>query len=440
MDKYDVFISCKSEDYAYAEAIYSFLRDNGINAFLTSKELRKLGESEYRSAITSVLKEVTHIIVFASKAEYVDSRWVYYEWDWFVNAKLKGFKQGNIVTVLKDVAVESINADLWKYESLTFDNFRDSIIRYVATEQSRQRLTEKRLKQREQQKRLEMMKQLEEQAVDYKQAAYGLDIKGHKLEDMERELGLQRVCPVCGSAVKPGKAYCGRCAWSMSPIDGIADLAYLSSVDREQLALHKRFIQPAASAPVAAAKHPAHGMAKAMAVLAAILAVALAVCLYQLDQRGTGSRKAERELRELREERRQLEERQLRESALDSLFADGPVLALNIKVRDRGGDYGESIYASAATFITHSAVLLSDQPVNGDVYVKFISPDGLSIGSDSPAGYSYKQHVSLSPMTPLTLESPGWGLDVPGNWTAGDYRVEYWYKGRCIGTHSFRMD
>ncbi|MBP3590541.1 MAG: toll/interleukin-1 receptor domain-containing protein, partial [Muribaculaceae bacterium] len=73
MDKYDVFISCKSEDYVYAEDIYTFLRDNGINAFLTSKELRSLGESEYRKAITSVLKDVEHIIVFASKAEYIDS-------------------------------------------------------------------------------------------------------------------------------------------------------------------------------------------------------------------------------------------------------------------------------------------------------------------------------------------------------------------------------
>lgn len=437
MDKYDVFISCKSEDYAYAEAIYSFLRDNGINAFLTSKELRKLGESEYRSAITSVLKEVTHIIVFASRAEYVDSRWVYYEWDWFVNAKLKGFKQGNIVTVLKDVAVESINADLWKYESLTFDNFRDSIIRYVATEQSRQRLTEKKLKQREQQKRNELMKQLEEQAVDYRQAAYGLDIKGHKLEDMERELGLQRVCPVCGSAVKPGHTYCGCCAWTMSPIDGIADLAYLSSVDREKLALHRRFTQPAATgapAQAAAGKRPAHGMVKALALLAAIMAVALASCLYLLDQGIAVSRMAAQRLSEQREQHLQLE------SSLDSLFADGPVLALNIKVRDRGGAYGESIYASTATYITHSAVLLSDEAVNGNIYVKFISPEGLSRGNDSPAGYSYTQHVSLSPMTPLTLESPGWGLDVPGNWTPGDYRVEYWYKGRCIGTHCFRMN
>lgn len=46
--KYDVFISCKSEDYVYAEKVYIFLKENGINAFLASTELRKLGESEYR--------------------------------------------------------------------------------------------------------------------------------------------------------------------------------------------------------------------------------------------------------------------------------------------------------------------------------------------------------------------------------------------------------
>lgn len=156
MEKYDVFISCKSEDYVYAEDIYNFLRDNGINAFLTSKELRSLGESEYRKAITSVLKDVEHIIVFASKAEYIDSRWVFYEWDWFVNAKLKGFKQGNIVTILKDTNVNDINADLWKYESLDFSNFGDTLLRYVETEQSRQRRRNESLRQEQEHKRREL--------------------------------------------------------------------------------------------------------------------------------------------------------------------------------------------------------------------------------------------------------------------------------------------
>lgn len=195
MEKYDVFISCKSEDYAYAESIYSFLQSNGINAFLTSMELRNLRESEYRSAITSVLKEVTHMIIFASKAEYIDSRWVFYEWDWFVNAKLKGFKQGNIVTVLKDVPVSKINADLWKYESLTLENFRETLLLYVDTENARERRRLNERSREDEKKREDLNRLLAESAEDYKQAAFSLSLKGKKVDGLLADLHLFRTVP-----------------------------------------------------------------------------------------------------------------------------------------------------------------------------------------------------------------------------------------------------
>lgn len=134
--EYDVFISCKSEDYAFAEQVYSFLTANGIHTFLATKELRNLGDSEYRRSITGALKSAYHLIVFASRAEYVDSIWVYYEWDLFLNAKLKGYKKGQILTVLKDVKVDDINMDLWKYESFTFYNYKDGLLDYVETPNS----------------------------------------------------------------------------------------------------------------------------------------------------------------------------------------------------------------------------------------------------------------------------------------------------------------
>lgn len=61
--EYDVFISCKSEDYIYAEEIYNFLKENGFNVFLANKELRQMGDSEYRKAISQALKSTYHLIV-----------------------------------------------------------------------------------------------------------------------------------------------------------------------------------------------------------------------------------------------------------------------------------------------------------------------------------------------------------------------------------------
>ena len=131
--EYDVFISCKSEDYIYAEEIYNSLTDNGIHTFLASKELRNIGDTEYRKAISTAMKSAYHMIVFVSKAEFIDSTWVYYEWDMFVNAMLKGFKKGQIMTILKGVNTDRINMDLWKYESFTFENYKEKLMDYVET-------------------------------------------------------------------------------------------------------------------------------------------------------------------------------------------------------------------------------------------------------------------------------------------------------------------
>lgn len=131
--KYDVFISCKSEDYIYAEEIYNFLTENGFKTFLASKELQQIGDSEFRRSISQALKSTYHLIVFASNAEYIDSEWVYYEWDWFLVAKIKGKKQGQLLSILKDVNIDDVNEDLWKYESKTFENYKDTLLSYVET-------------------------------------------------------------------------------------------------------------------------------------------------------------------------------------------------------------------------------------------------------------------------------------------------------------------
>lgn len=146
---YDVFISCKSEDYKYAEIIYEYLKRNDISVFLASIELRQKGESEYIRAISQAMKSAYHLIVFASKAEYIDSTWVFYEWDMFLNAKLKGRKQGQILTILKDVDIDDINIDLWKYESFTFDSFKGKILSYVETPNSKLRKEQAKRKAQE---------------------------------------------------------------------------------------------------------------------------------------------------------------------------------------------------------------------------------------------------------------------------------------------------
>ena len=49
MENYDVFISCKSDDYGYAEQVYEFLVSSGKKVFLASREIRNW---EIRSTVT----------------------------------------------------------------------------------------------------------------------------------------------------------------------------------------------------------------------------------------------------------------------------------------------------------------------------------------------------------------------------------------------------
>lgn len=163
--KYDVFMSCKSEDYEYAEEVYNFLNSNGISTFLASKELRKMGDSEYRNAIMQALESACHLIIFASKPEYIESKWVFYEWDTFVNAKLSGRKDGQIMTILKGFNTQKLRLDLIKYESFSFDDYKEILLSYVETPESR-RIKEEQKRQEEslrQQAAIEAQKRIEEE-------------------------------------------------------------------------------------------------------------------------------------------------------------------------------------------------------------------------------------------------------------------------------------
>lgn len=245
---YDVFISCKSEDYKYAEEIYDFLTANGVRTFLASKELRKLGDSEYRKAISKALKSTYHMIVLASKAEYIDTTWVYYEWDWFINAKLKGFKPGQIVTILKDVNVDDINADLWKYESFVYSNFKENLLPYMETPALLQRREEERkmLEEQESVRRQQMEAKKKQKEAKAKLVALAEDYRGKvaNLSSVDakkvvlalRAVGINiHICPVCKTEVDVANTYCPTCGWTISPIDDIDGAEYLSLVNPVQL-------------------------------------------------------------------------------------------------------------------------------------------------------------------------------------------------------------
>jgi hypothetical protein len=101
-------------------------------------------------------------------------------------------------------------------------------------------------------------------------------------------------------------------------------------------------------------------------------------------------------------------------------------------------DYGKNIYSSATQYIKPKLYIDTFTEGSYDIYVKFYTPDGLSTGSSSPSGYSYKQTLSLNKTSTIYYVS-GWGNSTSGKWKAGSYRYEFYYKDKLVYTKYFNI-
>lgn len=134
---YDIFISCKSDDYEYGNKLYSFLLENNVKAFLADKKLRELGISDYGKIIDDALEHSTHLVVVASSVSHVEedtSPYVYYEWKTFSEEKRSGRKKGNIMTIVtrKEITNE-LPIALRNNESFLVDDYA-KIVCYIKRE------------------------------------------------------------------------------------------------------------------------------------------------------------------------------------------------------------------------------------------------------------------------------------------------------------------
>lgn len=74
--------------------------------------------------------------------------------------------------------------------------------------------------------------------------------------------------------------------------------------------------------------------------------------------------------------------------------------------------------------------------------MKFYTPYGLCTGDSNmkvPSGYSYGDSFHLSKNASTTCDFSGWGSAEKGTRFSGNYRYEFYYKGKCIGTKSFTV-
>ena len=120
-----------------------------------------------------------------------------------------------------------------------------------------------------------------------------------------------------------------------------------------------------------------------------------------------------------------------------------PLIITDIKMGNvyNNGDletnYGSKIYSTNTMYLKPRIYYIGLTSGNKTFKVKLYRPSGtLSIGSSSPAGFSY-QYTSDISIGENTLTLNGWGGETKGHWDTGTYRIEIWYDNQCLASKTF---
>ncbi len=131
---FDVFISFKSEDAQIAKHVYDYLRENGKKVFFSDVSLPEMGTSLYTKAIDEALDHSKHMVLIATDVNYLSTKWVEHEWEFFYGEKIEGRKDGEIILVLDDEISNDkglFPPSLRHFQICRLSDFRRDIIDYL---------------------------------------------------------------------------------------------------------------------------------------------------------------------------------------------------------------------------------------------------------------------------------------------------------------------
>lgn len=129
---FDIFISCKSEDYVSANELFIFLEENDFKPFLADPYMREFGHDLYDDAIREVIGICDTMIVYATDAAYLSAPKVHEEWSIFSSEITTGRKNGKLLTVVSpSIRPDDLPIGLHHLECFTTDKYKDSLIPYV---------------------------------------------------------------------------------------------------------------------------------------------------------------------------------------------------------------------------------------------------------------------------------------------------------------------
>ena len=136
-----------------------------------------------------------------------------------------------------------------------------------------------------------------------------------------------------------------------------------------------------------------------------------------------------------------------REGILNEAKAWSPILVKDVRVGNISkdgsieSDYGKTIYASDAMYLSPEVTYLSFTDTQDSLYVKLYRPDRSTpmSNSSSPRGFTYSFPVTLEEGKNASVRMSGWGYEEKGYYEAGEYRVEIWTKDHLLYVKLFTL-
>src|SRR3972149_4672871 len=131
LSQWEIFISAKklddngnlTRDNMIADELYDFMQDKGFSVFLSNRSLEKLGVSDYKKSIDDALDKSSCLVAVGTSAKNLNSSWVRYEWDSFLNDVLSGVKpKGKIFVYVEDVPINELPRPLRQSQVFIHNN------------------------------------------------------------------------------------------------------------------------------------------------------------------------------------------------------------------------------------------------------------------------------------------------------------------------------
>ena len=121
-----------------------------------------------------------------------------------------------------------------------------------------------------------------------------------------------------------------------------------------------------------------------------------------------------------------------------------PILVSNVEVRDVSTFDGEDIQAENSTYLTVTARVASFIQGRYDLYYKLYYPSGRLCQYDKDVDayvedYTAMKSIYLNPYRFQYISFPSIGNKPKGHWSSGTYKIEIYFRGRCIGTKEFEI-